>query len=224
MSNLLPWALPGFKWTPAFNTVEYKTAAGYVTTVSLMPYGLERYQVDFTAIQGDEYNSSTPFSNFISVFRQVQGAGAPWLFTDPRTTGVVTKPASALLNVTVGAASPMSDVGDGSSKFFQLARTGDSGSSFSIVQAANPAFVYVNNVSVSFDVSVTGQVKFATAPANNAVLTWAGTDMKIVKFTTDFLDDMKWMAYGPYSGVASQIWGVGGIKFDEFIVPTVAAT
>src|SRR5271154_3592146 len=137
MSDLLQWALPGFKWTPYFNTVEYKTSAGYVTTVSQMPYGLEKYQIDLVPTYGDEYNSATPFSNFVSVYRQVAGAGAPWLFTDPRTGGVVTKPVSALLNVTVGAATPMSNVGDGSSEYFQLARTGDSGISFSLVQAAN---------------------------------------------------------------------------------------
>ncbi len=222
MSALLPWALPGFKWTPRGNTVEYKTAAGFVTTVSLMPYLLEQYEVDFTALQGDEYNSSSPFANFVSVFRQVQAAGGPWLFTDPRTGGTVTKPVSALLNVTAGATSPMSPVGDGSSEYFQLARI-VGGVAYSIVQAANPTAVYVNNVSVSFSVSTTGQVKFASAPASNTVLTWAGTDRKIVKFDSDSLADMTWLAFGPYSGTPSQIWKIGGIKFSELIVPTVAA-
>jgi hypothetical protein len=225
MSALLQWALPGFKWTPKGNTVKYETADGYVTTVSLMPYLLEKYQVELVPTLGDEYNSSTPFSNFVSVFRQVAAAGAPWLFQDPRTGGIVTKPVSAMINVTAGAAQQgYGTTGDGSSKFFQLARTGDSGGSFSLVQAANPSAVYVNNVSVSFSTSVSGQIKFASAPANNAVLTWAGNDLKIVMFDEDFLDDMKWIAFGSYGGSATQIWQVGGIKWSEIHVPDVAAT
>jgi hypothetical protein len=119
----LPLSLAkGLKKSPVFNTVRQKTAAfrGNAST-TLTPYAVWAFEFDMDKITGNEESSASTVALFQSLLMLTQGGANLFLFTDPQDS-TVSYANSTMLNVTAGAASPMSQTGNGSSTQFQLAR------------------------------------------------------------------------------------------------------
>ena len=112
----------GLKKNPNFNTVIQRTAAGRGNaSVTLKPYPTWDFELDMDHILGNEASAASIVASFLGVNLQTQGSAGLFLFTDPQDS-TVTLTTGVMLNVTSGAATPMGQTGDGTSKIFQLAR------------------------------------------------------------------------------------------------------
>jgi len=191
MNTGIPWSLVkgGFKKTPRFNTLSQKTAAGRgSSSVSLMPYPGWDFEVDLNLVPGGESQRFSVLQWFLGCYIATCGGGAYFLFTDPNDNAVDDQEQSVLLNVTPGADSPMGRTGDGTSTAFQLARLIDQG--VDVLQNVSNVEVFVNGVLTDAAISDTGVATFATAPADNAALTWNGAFRYLCQFTDDRLSGL----------------------------------
>jgi hypothetical protein len=214
MSPLTPWSLVkgGFRKTPCFNSLVQETAAGPGTSsIALMAYPTWDFEVDLSLVGGGESVQYSVFQAFLGTFIATCGGGAFFLFTDPNDSSVddtgLTTPQSAMLNVTEGAATPMGQTGDGTSTQFQLARL--IGAGVDVLQNVCNVVVFVDGAAVSFTIDDTGIVTFASAPANNAKLTWSGAFKYLCQFTDDTLKDLTRES----KNSAGWLWSCSSIAF-----------
>jgi hypothetical protein len=197
----------GFKKTPHFNSLTQTPAAGRGrSTIALMPYATWDFEVELIP------TNPTVLKTFLGCYLATCGGGAFFLFTDPNdntvddTTGI-------MLNVTPGAASPMSKIGDGASTKFQLART--IGQGVDVLQNVSVTHVKVNGSIVAAGVSDTGVVTFTSAPAASAVLTWAGTFQYLCQFKDDTLQDLAAVNKNSADGL---LWTCASIAFESVLL------
>lgn len=204
----------GLKKTPVWNTVLQKVAAGRGNSaVSLAPYPVWEFELDMDHITGNEAAATSVIAQFLGVYMQTQGSAGLFLFVDPQDS-TVTQNTGVMLNVTPGAASPMSQIGDGVSTQFQLSRLiGASG--VDIIQNLNGAIVAkVNGSTAAQSVSSTGVVTFSVAPANGATITWAGSFYFLCRFDSDSLDAVREFT----RNTGTDNWSINSIKFaSEFV-------
>jgi hypothetical protein len=203
----------GLHKAPVFNTVVQPTAAKRVSSVSLTPYPTWAFEFDLDAITGNEGAATSTIASFLGTLMVCQGRATTFLFTDPQDS-TVSYSTSGMLNVTAGAANPMSSTGDGTSKNFQLARS-IGGVSWDILQNVSVGSLKVSGVpqslGVNYTISSLGVITFGTAPANNAVLTWAGSFQFLCRFTEDTVDAVR--IFTVNSG--TDLWNISGIKFES---------
>lgn len=212
MSTSVPWSLvkSGFKKTPHYNTVRQMTAARRGSSAfSLMPYPTWDFEVDLNHVLGGEAIAGSVLQSFLGTFMACRGGGDFFFFTDPNDNAVTTVQ-GVMLNVTPGAAAPMGQRGDGASKVFQLARSIDQG--VDILQNVTLTQVCINGVpTVAYSVSSTGVVTFTVAPANNAVITWAGTFRYLCQFKDDTLGDLARVS----KNGSGFLWDCSAIAFES---------
>jgi len=209
----------GLKKSPVFSSIVQRPAAGKgVVAASLQPYPTWSFGFDADKIQGSEAALSSVLSAFMGLHAVSQGRTFPFLFLDPQDS-TVTQGTSAMLNVTSGAATPMGTVGDGVSTQFQIARVLGGGSlivtngvGYDIIQNVKGSInVYVNGALTSlYSISSTGVITFNTAPANGALLTWAGSFYFYCRFMKDDMDYTR--VFTQNSG--TDLWDIGSIEFE----------
>ena len=219
----------GWKKTPHFNTITQKPAAVRgIVTASLVPYPTWDFECELVWTRGDESSVYSTVAAFMDVFIQCLGSGVFFLVPDPKDQNVYDDGTGVMLNVTPGAAAPMTIVGDAVSTQFQLARTiGPSGKAFDIIQnlQATPSALRVNgapqSLGTDYSLSSTGVVTFATAPALNAALTWYGTFYFLCQFIEDTLGDLARVGTVPTIGDPTNfdgLWTCGNIKFSSIFI------
>ena|ERR1700678_1130278 len=206
----------GLKKSPNFDgNTPQKTAAGRANaSLIVKPYPTWDFEFGMDAVTGNEASASSTIAQFNGAYIACQGTGNLFLFTDPQDN-TVAYASSGMLNVTAGAASPMSTTGDGSSTQFQLARS-IGGIAWDIIQNLNgSATVKVNGtVTVPSSVSSTGLVTFSSAPANGATLTWTGSFYFLCRFAENSIDATRTFTIN--SGTDQ--WNYETIKFSsEFV-------
>jgi uncharacterized protein (TIGR02217 family) len=220
LSSSVKWKLESYKKTPVFNTVVQKNAAGRgVAATSLKPYPTWEFNVELpmNVSASNLLTSSSIISQFIGLLGELAGQGGLFLYSD-YTDNSVTTAMSGMLNVTSGAAAPMGTVGDGSSTEFQLVRS-LGGLSWDIIQNLNgAASIYVNGTlktnGTDYSISSTGVVTFASAPANNATLTWSGNFYFLCRLGADSFKDLSMVGYN----ASGALWTCTGISFaSEFV-------
>jgi hypothetical protein len=214
----------GFKKTPHFNTITHKPAAGRgVVTASLVPYPTWDFDVSVQWIRGDEAGPFTLLAGFLDVFIQCQGSGVFFYFTDPRDN-TVSGNQGVMLNVTPGAANPMSTFGDGVSTQFQLARTiGPSGLAIDIIQnvVGTPIIMVNGTPTLEYSISSTGVISFDPSlmvPPYGASLSWTGNFRYLCQFSEDTQKDLARVgaiANVDDPAVYDGLWSCGGIKFSS---------
>jgi uncharacterized protein (TIGR02217 family) len=181
----------GLKKSPIFNSIVQRPVAGKgVASASLMPYPCWSFEWSMDRITGNEATASSVIASFMGINIACNGRAFPFLFVDPQDN-TVTQSVSGMLNVTSGAAVPMSAAGDGASTQFQLARIiGSGGVPNDIIQNVNGSInVYKNGVlTTAYSLGSTGVVTFNTAPTNGATLTWTGNFYYYCRFDEDTLD------------------------------------
>lgn len=214
MNPGVTWSLvkSGFHKTPSFKSSIQKTGSGRgQTAVSYKPYATWNFEVDLNYVRGGETVQYSVLQRFLGCYLKTCGAGNLFYFTDPNDNGVSDQ--SAMLNVTPGAAFPMTQTGDGVSTQFQLARNIDQG--VDILQTVANVVVYVNNAVVSgVSISNTGVATFASAPANGAVLAWQGTFRYLCRFTEDTIQDLARVS----KNTRGWQWSASSITFEsEFV-------
>lgn len=187
----MPWSLvkTGFKKTPHFNTKKQETETGRGdSSFTTRPYPTWDFEVELDHVLGGEAVSGSVLQSFLGTFMQTAGGAGLFTFTDPNDNTVAIE-AGLMLNVTPGAAVPMSQDGDGSSTQFQLARTINGG--IDILQNVTGLVVKINGTpTAAFSVSATGVVTFTSAPAAAATITWSGNFTYLCKFTEDTISDL----------------------------------
>ncbi len=214
----MPWVrAAGFHKTPHFNTITMKPAAGRgVVTASVCPFATWDFEVSLSLAVGSEADSASILNAFLGMFLQCQGATGFFLFTDPQDN-LLSQANGTMLNVTPGAANPMTNLGDGSSTQFQLARY--IGNGFDIIQNVNGTpTLYVNGSLVTdYSVSSTGVITFVSAPPADATLQWGGQFYFLCQFSEDTLKDLARMfQYG--SSLVDSLWDCGSIKFSSVFI------
>lgn len=217
MNSIIPWSLikGGFHKTPSFESLVQKAASGRGTsTLAMQPYATWCFEVDLNLVTGGEAFGSI-LQAFLSCYMQACGGGGFFLFTDPNDSAVQLA-TGVMLNVTAGAASPMGQAGDGSSTQFQLART--IGQAVDILQNVTINTLKVNGttkaVGTDYTVSATGVVTFITAPAANAVITWAGSFQYLCLFKDDTLKDLARVN----KNAGGFLWSCSSIEFESVFV------
>lgn len=217
MSTRVPWSLVkgGFHKTPHFESLTQKTAAVRGTsTLALMPYPSWDFSVDLDMVSGGESQVGTILQLFLECFMATCGGGNYFLFTDPNDNTVSN---GVMLNVTPAAASPMGQVGDGTSTVFMLARL--IGQSPDVLQNVSGVAIKVGGVAkalgTDYTISSTGVVTFVTAPANNATITWTGSFQYLCKFTEDTLKDLARVS----KNIDGFLWACSSIEFESQILP-----
>jgi len=223
MSTPIMPALPlslakGLKKAPVFNTIFHETAARRGNcSVSLQPYATWAFEFDLDAVQGNESAVSSVIAQFLGLFMVCNGRNGLWLFTDPQDHAV-TSATGGMLNVTPGAAAPMSSVGDGFSTQFQLARS-IGGLAWDIIQNLNGTpTLYVNGVAnYDWGIDDTGIVSFNPSlyvPSPTDVLTWSGSFRYLCRFDEDTVNALR--CFTTNSG--TDLWNVDSVKFSsEFV-------
>lgn len=214
----MPWVrAPGFRKTPHFNTITMKPAAGRgVVTASVCPFATWDFVVSLSLAVGSETDSATILNAFLGMFLQCQGSTGFFLFTDPNDSAVPLAN-GCMLNVTPGAAAPMTPLGDGTSTQFQLAR--NIGGGFDIIQNVNGTpTLFINGEETSaYSVNATGVITFESAPAVNATLAWSGQFYYLCQFSDDTLKNLARMyQYG--GSLIDSLWDCGDIKFSSIFV------
>lgn len=225
MNPGVSWSLVkgGFHKTPNFNTATQITAAGQRSAIAFKPYATWDFEVDLNMVCGGETVKFSTLQWFLGCYMACCAGGNFFLFTDPNDNAVdnggnADNDQSLLLNVTVGAVTPMGTEGDGTSTYFQLARSIDQG--VDILQNVSNVVVFVNGAAVTpAAISATGVVRFETAPANNAVLTWQGQFQYLCQFTDDTLKDLA--RVDKNSG--GFLWSCASIAFEGMFLPSVTA-
>ena len=218
MSTSVPWSLvkSGFKKTPDYNTVKQKTAASRGDAAfSLKPYPTWNFNLDLNAVLGGEWVSGSVLQDFLGCFMACAGGAALFLFTDPNDNTVALS-AGVALNVTPGAAQPMEQVGDGTSKVFQLART--IGQGVDILQNVTITTLMVGSSTMAlgtdYSVDDTGVVTFVSAPAFNAIITWEGSFQYLCQFAEDTLAGLARVNVNS----SGWLWECSSIKFESRFV------
>lgn len=214
----MPWVRQaGFHKTPHFNTITMKPAAGRgIVTASVCPYCTWDFEVSLSLAIGSEADSASILNSFLGMFLQCQGATGFFLFTDPQDNAI-SQANGAMLNVTPGAANPMSPLGDGNSTQFQLARY--IGNGFDIIQNVNGTpTLFVNGEETSeYSVNSTGVISFVSAPPADATLQWSGNFYFLCQFSEDTLKDLARMfQYG--GSLVDSLWNCGDIKFSSVFI------
>ena len=193
-------AASGVKKTPRFNTVKQSTAAGLTSAIALMPFPAWDFEISMDNIKGRE--SFDVVSKFLGIYMATCAGANTFLFSDPQD------------NAVTGA---QFGTGNGTAVAFQLSR--NIYGMPDIIQNLNGTpKIYVNGtLTTPSSISTTGVVTFSSAPANNAVLTWAGQFYFCVRFTEDTLDATR--AFSINNGI--DLWNIQGIKFaSEFRTTT----
>ena len=221
MNPGVTWSLvkSGFHKTPHFNSMTQKPAAGRGrSTISMMPYPSWDFELDLNFVQGGETMQLSVLQWFLGCYIACCGSGGFFLFTDPNDSavenpdGLGNTEQSLMLNVTPGATAPMGTKGDGVSTQFQLARS--IGQGVDILQNVSNVVVFVNGTPTTVTVGSTGVVTFATAPANNAVLTWQGSFQYLCQFTDDTLKDLARVD----KNTNGFLWSCSSIAFESVFV------
>ena len=214
MNPGVKWSLvkSGFHKSPHFNNEIQKPAAGRGrSSITMMPYPAWDFEVDLNVVQGGEAVYGSVLQWFLGCYIACCGSGGFFLFTDPNDNAVVVGQ-SCLLNVTPGAAAPMGQLGDGTSKTYQLARP--IGQGVDILQNVSGVTVYVNGSPVTATVGSTGVVTFSSAPAANAALTWAGSFQYLCQFSDDTLKDLARVS----KNSNGFLWSCSSIAFESVFV------
>ena len=215
---------PGWHKTPHFNTITHKPGAGRgVVTASLVPYPTWDFECNIEWARGDEKTPTSIIMAFLDVYMQCLGSGQFFLVPDPNDH-IVPSTAGVLLNVTPGAANPMSTFGDGVSTQFQLARIlGPSGKAIDIIQNLNGSpTLYVNGTpNYAYSISSTGAITFNPSlyiPSSTDELTWSGNFYFLCQFNEDSLADLSRVgviANELTPAVMDGLWSCGNIKFSS---------
>jgi len=160
---------------------------------------------------------------FFDIYMQSLGSGQFFLIADPRDN-TVSPGSGVLLNVTPGAASPMSQFGDGTSTQFQLARIiGPSGLAIDIIQNVNGSpTLYINGEAFyGYSISEFGVITFNPSiyvPQPTDELTWSGQFYFLCQFSEDTLADLARVGTTPnvYDPATQEgLWTCGNIKFSS---------
>ena len=214
MSTTVPWSLvkSGFHKAPDFSSLVQTPAAGRGrSSISLKPYATWNFELDLNMVQGGESVIGSVLQSFLGCFMLCCGSGNFFTFTDPNDN-TVTNAAGLLLNVTPGAANPMSNAGDGVSTQFQLAR--NIGVGVDILQNVSGVTLYVAGAVTAASISSTGVVTFSTPPGNGAALTWAGNFTYLCQFTDDTLKDLARVS----KNSSGFLWSCSSIDFESVFV------
>jgi hypothetical protein len=205
------WSLVqgGFHKTPSFNNATNKTATGRRSTSVFKPYATWDFEVDLNHVEGGEAVRYSVLQSFLGTYLACCGSGNFFLFTDPNDNFVADQ--SFLLNVTPGG-DPTSTKGDGTSVSFQLGRYIDVG--MDILQNVSTVSVFVNGAAAAATIGPTGVIDFATAPANNAVLTWKGRFQYLCQFSDDTLKDLARVS----KNNRGFLWSCSSITFEGVFV------
>jgi len=202
----------GLKKSPIYNTVLQKTACNRGNaSASLTPFRSFAFEFDLDAVQGNEALLTSVTEQFNGVLALCCGRAGTFLFTDAQDNAV-TQANSGMLNVTPGAAFPMSPNGDGVSTQFQLARS-IGGVAWDIIQQLNGTpKIYINDVQTyAFSIS-NGLVTFnpsVEVPPNNASLTWSGSYYYLCRFDEDTVNAVRMFT----TNSGADLWNVDSIKF-----------
>lgn len=190
----------GLKKTPNFNTVRQKSAAGVNSALALKPYPTWSFQFSLDSIVGHEQDAASVVAQFFGTFMATAGGAGLFLFSDPQD------------NAVTGA---QFGVGDGVTTKFQLSR--NIYGYPDIIQNTNGTpTIYVGGVvTAPSDISATGVITFATAPATDANLTWTGGFRYLCRFSEDTVDATR--SFTINNGLDQ--WMFSGIKFSSEFAP-----
>jgi uncharacterized protein (TIGR02217 family) len=183
-------ALPGqgfVEKAPTFSTLTRTASSGRESRTARWAAPRWAFKVSYEAIRNRV--GLPELTRIWGFFCTALGSYGAWFFHDAfddtvTTTGVL-------------------GTGDGSSTDFQASRTLAAGTAF---QFQDPVYcfwlqptVYVNGVATTaFTVQPWGVIRFTTAPANGAVLTWSGQFLFVCRFDQDDLN-VKQMTHDLFS-------------------------
>lgn len=169
MSNaVFPSGLIGKSWgstkTPSFKTKIQESVSGRESRAAMMAYPLWTFKVSY------EYLSPVDLSALAGFFLARKGQADSFLFDDVND--------NAAVNQSIGA-------GDGSNKYFQLARS--LGGFIEPCENLNgsPSIFINGTLSTDYSLSSTGLITFTTAPSPGALITWSGSYYFRCRFMQD---------------------------------------
>jgi uncharacterized protein (TIGR02217 family) len=201
----LPWALPGFKKSPQFNTVVQRPAAGRgLRTMALMAYPTWNFELDLNFAIGDETLANTAINNLLGLYTATYGGAGFFLFSDPND--------HTCTDVQFGT-------GDGATTVFQLQRQ-IGGGGFDVIQNVH----VLTNIKINgtptgaYSIDSTGVVTFSSPPAGAATLTWTGTFYYLCRFQDDTLGDLARDAFYVSGGNTTGLWSVSSVKFESVLI------
>lgn len=189
-------SLPGITWPvtrrgPIFDTVKEQTISGRSSRFANRTQPKWQWEIPFDILfQGKPgvapSGSNADMATLAGFFAQLYGGALPFLFTDPDDCT---------------ATNQQFGTGNGTAVSFQLIRT--MGGFSEKVLAVNGAIsVWVGallmTAGVDYNVSSSGVVTFAAAPANGAALTWTGSFYWLCEMDDDQIEFEK-MMQGRYS-------------------------
>lgn len=194
-------ALPGRKFPlrrPTFDTVKEDSLNG--ARARYPNRSVPRWQwelpLEFLGSCRDFREVSTDLEALVSLFASCYGQAYPFAYEEPTDRDA---------NCVVGT-------GDGSNHTFQLLRSFGGGPPEPVLLPVSVA-MFSNGTLVAasaYTVGAYGAVTFATAPANGAVIAWAGRFRWLCRFDQDQLD-LQQMFY--------QFWSLDKITFSNDITP-----
>lgn len=184
MSNLAYPVLRGLEFPVVrrvkWNTLVANALSTKTATLSLQQYALYEWEFTYDLLRDDQTPSD--YKEITGFFNQHGGQFDSFLYNDPTFNTVVDEPMG---------------VGDGSNKDFQtIANFHNAGGPgrADIIQNFNGTPVFkVNGVITSASVGPSGIITFASAPANNAAITWTGGFFYRCRFTQDKLPISQFM-------------------------------
>jgi len=207
----------GLHKSPSFNTLMAEDQADVGNAaIGLKPYPTWDFELSTGVITGNEADATSTAAALMGTFIACGGRNGLFLFTDPQDSAVL-QGTSALLDVTAGSATPMSQTGNGTSKQFQTARL-IGGIGVDLLQNVSITQVFVNGVLKSlgsdYSINATGVITFASAPASNATLAWSGTFQYLCRFAKDQWDAIR--SFTTNSGTDQ--WNISDVAFSsEFV-------
>lgn len=186
--------LPGIGFptrTEIWSTLAQESISGIGSPLALWSYPRHRWTYDFDQGKGNFLRSSAgteELQTLVGFYNSMRGSVGVFRYDDPDD----------------GEATDQSfGTGDGSTKTFQLLRSFGSFVEPIFAPTGSPVFKVAGSVTAG-TLGASGQVTFASAPANGAALTWTGGFGWLCRFDDDANDFAKFM---------SGLWSQAGLKF-----------
>lgn len=182
MSSAVWPTLPGLEWsvmkTPSFATNVKTAASGKEVRTSMWSYPVWTLEMSYEFLRDD---ATAELTTIVGFFLQRLGQGDDFNFLDPEDNTAV--------NVQVG-------IGDGTNRFFQLAKS-YAGFVEPVFRVNGTPVVKVNGVTkatpADYTIDSEGLITFATAPTNTHPVTWSGGYYYRVRFQEDSMELEKFL-------------------------------
>lgn len=197
MSELIFPQTAGMAWglqkTPVWSSRVQKSTSGKRQAIGYMSYPYYKYSVNFNVLR--QYSTFTELADLQGFFNSLKGQVDTFKFLDPEDAAVTTL--------------QVFGVGNGSNKFFQLARS--FGGFVEPVYAPNTITSLRKGATAqtnptNYTVDNNGLITFVTAPTNGQQVSWTGTFYWRCAFSQDTIDLI--------NGDGVDIWKTNKINFE----------